>query len=408
MTVYKERDITPTILSALEDIPVVVITGMRQVGKSTFLREQKQLAKRRYITLDDFAQLEAARTNPDSFIGGDQPLSIDEAQKCPELLTAIKRNVDRNRKPGRFLLSGSANFSLLKGIAETLAGRAVYFDLLPFTRREITDDIKKDPFLTRFFKSQDLPVRASSGPIKPPEILEGGLPVICLGQVKEPSIWLKGYEQTYLERDIRELTQVADLITFRRLMQLAALRTGQLLRISEIGRDAGVEARTASRYLDLMETSFVIRRLEAYLANRASRLIKSPKIYIGDSGLGCYLTGLDTQQNFRDDPLWGSMFETYIAQNIAGIIASRWPRAKMYFWNVQGRHEVDFVIEEGRDTLAIEIKWGERWSKADLSGLRAFLEHTPRCRAAVLGYNGVDPVQLDKRLWAIPLGLLLS
>jgi hypothetical protein len=408
MTSYVERDIIPAVFSALRNMPVVVITGMRQVGKSTLLREQPQLAARHYITLDDFAQLEAARENPDFLLNSGERLSIDEAQKCPELLTAIKRDVDRKRRAGRYLLSGSANFSLLKEITESLAGRAIYLDLLPFSRREISGSTKREPFLVNFTKSLKIPRGIDIDPIKPKEISQGGLPVVCLGLVKDKGIWFKGYEQTYLERDLRELSQVDDLVSFRRLIHLAALRTGQLLRISELARDAGMNTKTASRYLNLMETSFIIRRLEPFLANRASRLIKSPKLYLGDSGLGCFLAGIDIAGNHPDDPLWGGLFETYIAQNIAGIIAARWPQAQLGFWNVQGRYEVDFVIEYGRDTLAIEVKWAERWSKGDLAGLRAFLENTPRCRAAILGYNGTDAVQLDERLWAIPLGLLLS
>ena len=408
MTAYMERDIIPAVLSALRDMPVVVITGMRQVGKSTLLREQPQLAGRHYITLDDFAQLEAARENPDFLLNSGERLSIDELQKCPELLIAIKRDVDRKRRPGRYLLSGSANFALLKKITESLAGRAIYFDLLPFSRREKRAGTKQEPFLISFAKSLKIPRDSGVDPIKPKEIALGGLPVVCLGVVKHKQIWFKGYEQTYLERDLRELSQVDDLVSFRRLIHLAALRTGRLLRISELARDASMNTKTASRYLNLMETSLIIRRLEPFLANRASRLIKSPKLYIGDSGLGCFLAGIGVSGNHTYDPLWGGLFETYVAQNIAGIIAARWPQARLGFWNVQGRYEVDFVIEYGRDTLAIEVKWAERWAKSDLAGLRAFIENTPHCRVAILGYNGTDAVQLDEKLWAIPLGLLLS
>ena len=408
MTKYFERDILPTVLSALEDMPVVVITGMRQVGKSTFLREQSQLSKRRYVTLDDFAQLEAARVNPESFLDVGEPLSIDEAHKCPELLAAIKREVDRKRKPGRFLLSGSANFALLSGVSETLAGRAIYLDLLPFSRREIAGKINKEPFVKRFFETRKISYRKEIKPIRPEEVILGGLPSVCLKQVKNPEIWLRGYEQTYLERDVRELSQVGDLVSFRRLLRLAALRTGQLLRISELGRAAGLNAKTATRYVNLMETSFILRRLQAYLASKTTRLIKSPKLYTGDSGLACYLTGSDSLEDCVDDPLWGALFETYVNQNLNSIIAARWPRAQLNFWNIQGRHEVDFVIESGRDTLAIEIKWSERWTKRDLAGLHAFLDKTPRCRAAILAYNGVDAVHLDDKLWVIPISLLLT
>src|SRR3972149_11171573 len=154
---YNPREIAPVIKEALQDMPVVVITGMRQSGKSTFLKMEAGLKGRKYITLDDFAYLSAVRENPESFIDTNAPLTIDEAQKCPETLTAIKKAVDRKRIPGQFLLSGSANFALLRGIRESLAGRAVYFTMYPFSRRERACQIVKRPFLERFFENQEVP-----------------------------------------------------------------------------------------------------------------------------------------------------------------------------------------------------------------------------------------------------------
>lgn len=405
---YYPREISPVILDALADMPVVVVTGMRQVGKSTLLQREPQIAQRRYVTLDDFAHLEAARRNPEGFLGGAEPLTIDEAQKCPELLPVIKRMVDRDRSPGRFLLSGSANFALLRDITESLAGRAVYLTLHPFTRREIAGSLKEEPFLVRFFHSAHIPAGQSGiRPVEASEIQRGGMPSVCLGEVRKPRLWFKGYEQTYLERDVRELSRVADLIAFRHLLLLTALRTGQILKVSELARDAKLNAVTAGRYLGLMEASFVIRRLGPHLANRASRLIKSPKLYMTDSGLACHLAGVSAPDS-TDEPLRGALYETYVAQNLSGIVEAHWPDARLSFWNVHGRHEVDFVIEVGREVLAIEVKAASRWNDRDLSGLKAFLSGSPHCRAAILAYNGTQAVQLDERLWAVPLGMLLA
>lgn len=404
---YRKRDITPNLLNALDNMPVVVLTGMRQVGKSTLLQRQPQLARRRYVTLDDFAHLEAARRNPEAFLAGEGPVTVDEAQKCPELLPVIKRMVDRDRRPGRFLLSGSANFALLKDITETLAGRAVYLTLHPFSRRETRGKVADEPFLVRFFRTLEAPSDPVD-PIQPAEVMQGGMPSVCLGEVRDPRLWFRGYEQTYLERDVRELSQVADLIAFRHLLVLTALRTGQVLKLSELARDARLNAVTASRYLGLMEASFVIHRLGPHLANRASRLIKSPKLYMTDSGLACHLAGVASLDVTAAEPLRGALFETYVAQNLSAILEARWPEARLSFWNVQGRHEVDFVIEAGRETLAVEVKAASRWDDRALSGLRAFLSRTPGCRAAILAHNGTEAVRLDDRLWAVPLGLLLS
>jgi len=408
MTEYLERELTSTVLSAIGEMPVVVITGMRQTGKTTFLQRQPEFEKRRYVTFDDFPQREAARSDPEGFVSSGDPLTIDEAQKCPEILTAIKKVVDKRRIPGQFLLSGSANFALLRGMTESLAGRSVYYEMRPFDRREIARQTGERSFLERFFKTQEIPKNRNIKPIQPEDILNGGMPTVCLGEVKNRVLWFKGYEQTYLERDIREISRVENIMAFRTLLHLAALRTGQLLSPSEIGRDAKLSAATTSRYLSLFEVSFLITRVMPYLRNRASRLIKSPKLYINDSGLACYLAGIEGMNPSSNESLMGRMFETYIAQNLSGIIDGKWTEARLYFWSLQGRHEVDFVVEVGNHCIALEVKSGARWQDRDLAGLRAFLSTTPHCKAAILGYNGVEPVKLGEKIWALPLSLLLS
>ena len=407
MTTYRPRALGLLVRDALADMPVVIVTGLRQAGKSTFLQHERGLGGRRYTSLDDFAQLAAARADPEAFVRTDEPLTIDEAQRCPELLTAIKREVDRRRRPGRFLLSGSANFALLRGITESLAGRALYLTLHPFSRRELTGPLDAMPAIRRLF-AEGAPPRGPQRPVTRADILSGGLPPVCLQLVRRADLWFKGYEQTYLERDVREFSRLTDLVPFRNLMRLAALRTAKVLTISELARDAKLNAATTSRYLSLLEASFVVNRLAPYLANRASRLIKSPKLYLSDSGLAAHLAGITRADLPGDDPLWGALLETYVAQNLAAILESAWPEAHLAYWHVQGRHEVDFVIEAGRDTLALEIKASARWDDRDLAGLRAFLDRTPRCRLAVLAYGGTASVRLADRLWAVPLPLVLS
>jgi predicted AAA+ superfamily ATPase len=408
MTDYFNRDLSSPVLEALGEMPVVVITGLRQTGKTTFLQRQPGFGQRRYVTFDDFAQLEAAKSDPDGFVSDEGPLTIDEAHKCPEIFTAIKKSVDKKREPGKFLLSGSANLGLLKGISESLAGRSIYFVMHPFNRREMTRKIAKQSFLENFFETQEIIKTKDLRPIQAEDILNGGMPIICLGEVKNRFLWFKGYEQTYLERDVRELSRIDNIIAFRNLLHLTALRTGKLLSPSELARDAKLPVATVSRYLSLFETSFIITRLNPYLKNRASRLIKSPKLYLSDSGLACYLTGLNRIEYTSSQPLTGSMFETYIAQNLLSLIQGRWPSACLYFWSVQGRNEVDFIIEVNNHCIALEIKSGTRWQERDLSGLKAFLTATPHCKAAILGYNGTEIVKLGEKIWALPLSLILS
>ena len=408
MTEYYPRDIADAVNTALENMPVTVVTGMRQTGKTTFLCSQSDLADRVYTTFDDFAQLEAAKSDPEGFVSRSQPLTIDEAHKCPEIFAAIKKAVDKKRIPGQFLLSGSANFSILKSITESLAGRSVYLAIHPFNRRETNRKTEREPFLKKFFENQDFRQKEPCKPIRSEEVAHGSMPTVCLQQVKDPSIWFMGYEQTYLERDVRELSQVGNLVALRTLLRLTSLRTGQLLSPSQLGRDAKLNAATTSRYLSLFEASFLITRLSPYLGNRSSRLIKSPKLYVSDAGLASYLAGLDLSSSIRSDPLWGALFETYVAQNLLSILSAKWQKGSLYFWVVQGRHEVDFVIEAGRSCIALELKSAARWQERDLAGLKAFLAATPHCRAGILCYNGEDAVRLMPKLWALPISLVLS
>lgn len=408
MTIYFPRDIAETVHSALKNMPVVVVTGMRQTGKTTLLCSQPGISDREYVTFDDFAQLEAAKSDPVRFIRRDKPLTIDEAHKCPEIFNAIKQDVDQKRIPGQFLLSGSANFSILKNITESLAGRSVYLTLHPFNRRELHRQTEPEPFLKTLFQDQDVEMRGGFDPILAEEVARGSMPTVGLKQVNDPVFWFKGYEQTYLERDVRDLSRVGDLTALRTLLRLTSLRTGQLLSSSQLGRDAKLNATTTSRYLSLFEASFLISRIQPYLGNKSSRLIKSPKLYLSDSGLASYMAGLDLSSSIDADPLYGAMFETYVAQNLLSILSARWPQASLHFWAIQGRHEVDFIIEAGRNCMALEIKSAARWQEKDLSGLKTFLAETKHCKAAVLCYNGKDAVRLGPRLWALPVNLVLS
>jgi predicted AAA+ superfamily ATPase len=191
-------------------------------------------------------------------------------------------------------------------------------------------------------------------------------------------------------------------------MRLAALRTGQILNTSDLARDANLSTATASRWLGLLETSFVLTRLPPFLRSRVSRLVKAPKIFVTDSGLAGHLAGVKVLRRGDDEPLRGALHETYVAQNLAGILRVHLPDAELAFWHVQGRREVDFVVAERRSVVGIEVKAAARFNGGDLSGLRAFLAHTPEAMAGILAYDGDEAVSLGNRLYAVPLGLLVS
>jgi len=402
---YISRELAGVLERALLNMPVVVVTGMRQVGKSTMLRHDPALSSRRYMSLDDYATMRSLQESPDAVLSGAEAVTIDEAQRIKDLFLAVKRAVDKKREASRFLLSGSANPALLKGVSESLAGRAIYFELPPMSRREISGSAKEPPFLLEFTKSQKTPKRREASVINDREVLAGGLPPVALGEVGEARIWFTGYEQTYLERDLRDIAMVENILGFRDLLKLTALRTGQLLNIAGLARDAQLEPKTAARYLGWMEATYIVRRIHPFLRNKASRIKKSPKVYISDSGLACHLTECD---DLSADTLRGPLYETYVLQNLISIVEKNIPPGRIYYWQTQQGREVDFVIEIGKDIIALEVKSGETWSKRDLAGLSSFLAATPRCKAAIIAYNGGETAQLGERLWAIPLSTLLS
>ena len=406
MTEYRDREITPNLLRALRTLPVVVLSGLRQAGKSTLLQHEPAIARdHAYRSLDDFGILSSARSNPEALLS--QPVILDEVQRCPELLLTIKRAVDQNRSMGRFILSGSANLALMASVSESLAGRAGYFTLHPLTRREIRRETKAPPFIVQLLDHPDMDL-ADAEPIRDIEVLAGGLPPVCLHPTVHAADWFRAYIQTYVERDVRQLSQIADLVAFQTLAQLAALRTGQVLSIASVARDARLTAVTAGRYLDLLETSFLIRRLPPFLRNRGSRLIKSPKLHFTDSGLAARMAGIDSLEPGRDDRMRGPLYESHVVQNLSAILEAHLPDARLGFWHEQGRYEVDLVVEDGRRTVAIEIKAATRWTDSDLAGLRAFLDRTPGCIAAILAHNGSQAVRLGDRLLALPIARLLA
>ena len=406
MTEYLPREITGRLMQARKHLPILVLSGLRQTGKSTLLQKETVLAQKHvYRTLDDFATLAAARSDPEALL--ENAVILDEVQRCPDLLVALKQKVDERREAGKYILSSSANLALLEKVFETLAGRAGYFTLYPMTRRERTGATAKLPFIVSFFDTLVMPSEKAV-PVSEEEVLRGGLPPACLGPSEGAAEWFRSYVHAYLERDVRQLSQITDLSAFRTLAQLAALRTGHVLVVSSLARDAKLNAVTAGRYVDLLEASFLIRKLPPFLKNRSSRLSKSPKLFFTDSGLAAWMGGVTTFERGRDDLLRGALYETYVAQNVFALLEAHLPDAQISFWNEQGRHEVDFVIESKRSVFAIEVKAATRWNDDDLSGLRAFLDRTPDCKAALLVYNGKEAQKIGDRLYAIPMGTALS
>lgn len=274
-------------------MPAVVLMGARQTGKSTVAAERVD-GTRRYATLDDLDVLDAARRDPEVLVGGPTPVTLDEVQREPGILAAVKRAIDRNRRPGRFLLTGSANLLLMKQVAESLAGRASYLTLWPMTRREQRGEGRAgrwDELLAAPDEDwRDVLAAADAEPEDWRALARRGgfpTPAVHLNADRDRAIWFDGYVRTYLERDLQDLASISALPDFRRLMRAACLRLGQLVNQTELGRDTALPQATVHRWLNLLETSYLLVRLPAYAVNRTRRLIKSPKLYWGDTGVRC-------------------------------------------------------------------------------------------------------------------------
>lgn len=285
---------------AAKVMPAVIVTGARQTGKSTLVRRIVTKPDRLYLTLDDMDVLGQARSAPDDLVARGTRVTLDEVQRAPDLLLAVKRAIDADRRAGRFVLTGSANLLLMRRVSETLAGRASYLTLWPMTRREQmgrgTCGIWEDLLRSKDADWRDL-VAAEKAGREDWQVLarRGGYPVpaLQLRSAEHRQTWFAGYTQTYLERDLQDLSAVASLPDLRRLMRAVCLRLGQLVNQAELGRDVAMPQPTVHRWLNLLEASYQLVRVPAYAANRTKRLIKAPKLYWADTGLALHLSGAE-------------------------------------------------------------------------------------------------------------------
>ncbi len=389
---------------ALRVSPVVVVMGARQTGKSTLVETLPELADRPYFTLDDFDIREEAQTAPDVLVRRAPLMVIDEVQREADIVLAIKRAVDerRPRTRGRYVLTGSANLLLMKRVSETLAGRATYVTLWPFTRRERlglgTTGIWGALFGWPVDEWLD---RVQAEPATPTdwrvEARLGGhpTPALELESDEDRAIWLSGYVTTYLERDLQDLASIENLVDFRRLMRATCLRLGNLVNQSELARDTGLSQTSVHRYLNLLETSYQLVRLEPYSVNRTKRLVKSPKAFWSDTGLAMFLAGVT-------EPTGAHLENLVLADLIAWRDAELRPPEVLY-WRTSAGQEVDFVIERGDELLGIEVKSGTRPSHADTAGLRAFAdEYGDRVRGGLVLHAGTESYWLAPNVLATP------
>jgi predicted AAA+ superfamily ATPase len=402
------RALTAPLEHSLDLFPVVVLTGARQTGKSTLVRHAQGLAQRRYITLDTAVNRGLATVDPHTLMQPAQAatgITIDEVQRVPQLVLAIKKDVDADRANGRYLLTGSANLLLLKSVAESLAGRARYLTLWPMTRREqlglascgIWGGLLAQPSTAW----PDL-VQSQTAPAEPWETLaaRGGYPQPALlnpttaFDASRQELFT-GYTQTYLERDLRDLAAIDGLPDFQRLMRAVCLRLGAVLNQTDLARDTGLARTTLQRYLNLLEVSYQLVRLEPYSVNRTKRLVKSPKVYWSDTGLALYLS--------ESNEVTGEHMENIIFTDLLAWREMESARPSILYWRTSAGEEVDFVIEYRGKLLGIEVKCKTNPGLNDTRGLRAFIEeYDENVLGGLLLYGGDEVFWIAKRVLAVP------
>ncbi|NLB54990.1 MAG: ATP-binding protein [Lentisphaerae bacterium] len=332
---YVTREIEPAVTKAAGQFSVVVVTGARQTGKSTLLRHLFPDAD--YVTLDDPFTRQAAEDDPRTFLQRDGKLIIDEIQYLPQLLSYVKLAVDENRRSaGRYLLTGSQMFPLMEGVTESLAGRAGVFQLLPFSYRELAyqpGSIEEifDKILQGFY----------------PDVIVHGL---------DRNLYYSSYVQTYLERDVRRISTVADLSLFQRVLELLASRVGNILNINEVSKEAGVSTTTIRRWLSILESCGIIFLLRPYFKNLTSRIIKSPKLYFADTGIVSWLLRYPTSQTLMRGPQGGVFFENFVILELLKAMHNKMANFNLYYFRDSNGNEVDLLVESGDKTTLVEIK----------------------------------------------------
>jgi uncharacterized protein len=407
----KSRHIVPFVLAALRDTPVVFVQGPRQAGKTTLVQSlNAQGHQAEYFTLDDAAVLAAARHDPDGFVSGlPSRVILDEVQRVPDLFRAIKRSVDQRREPGRFLLTGSAHALVLPQVSESLVGRMEVLTLWPFSQGEIEGHC--EGFVDACFAPAfgPRPQDDSGWPAVVTRIVRGGYPeVLTRRDDARQRAWFGAYVTTMLDREVRDLANVQGRSELPRLLRLAATRAMGLLNYASLARDAAMPQTTLQRYWALLETTFLVGALAPWSANLGTRLVKAPKVLLGDTGLLCYLTGLDRARLLGDDLMAGAVLEAFVASELVKQVTWSRVRPGLYHYRTHTQQEVDLVLEDAAGRLVgIEVKKTASPSGADFKGLRHLRERTgTRFLRGILLHTGPAAVTFEPGLHAVPVSAL--
>ena len=403
------RFLAPVVREALTDTPVVCVVGPRQSGKTTLV--QHLAPDRAFFSLDENNYYQTAALDPSGFVAAlPDAVTVDEVQRVPALLPAIKRAVDRSRRPGRFLLTGSANLLLVPTVTESLAGRMEIVQLQPLTEAE--KERKNGRFLAALLqgalKPNFRPETTTAGPALAERLVAGGYPEPLTRSSARARQWHRQYLHGIIERDVREVARVRDARELARMLELLALRSAQLFNASNLANDLGVHRETVEHYVTVLERLFLVRRLPAWHRNTAKRLIRSPKVHLVDSGLAATLADLTVADWLNSRDRMGNLLESFIVQQLSAQAAWTDPDLRFWHYRDKDRVEVDVVITRGRKTWGIEVKAAASVTSRDGRGLARLAAQCGKdFERGILFYagRGIFPLP-DKRMLAVPLNEL--
>jgi hypothetical protein len=399
----------------LKMYPVVILTGARQTGKSTLL--ENSFAKNwKYYNLDERALVSMIQSDPDQFIASQKSnFILDEAHKAPEIFHSIKYAVDSGFKY-KIILSGSANFLLLKGVTESLAGRAGVLELYPYSYSE-KYKLKNPDFLEKIQDSNNLKKILPSLEKKAKrmnlsqDVVYGNYPKIQeLKKGEDKRIWFENYRVTYLEKDLRDIASIAYLNEFQRFYEMAAYLSGGILNYASMARDLGISVQTSMRYLSILITSYQNYLIPPYYANIGKRLIKSPKLYSMDTGLACYFMKYRDKDDLLLGGKWGNLLENWIVSELIKQNSFLKEKFTLYYYRTSNGVEIDLILEFGQKLIPIEIKSSSKVENSTIQSMKSFMESISKLKRVPFGiilYGGDKILEMDKNIYLIPISCIL-
>jgi uncharacterized protein len=398
---------------ALKDTPVVLIHGSRQCGKTTLAQSVGKQLGYHYISFDDDNQRQAAKTDPVGFVQNlPEKIILDEIQRTPELFTSIKASVDKNRKPGRFILTGSANVLLLPQLADSLAGRMEIIPLRPLAQCEIASS--KPNFIGQLFNA-DFSTYSNQntftrlGETLADIICAGGYPAaIERTSLTRRATWYRDYVTTIIQRDVQDIANIKNLDILPKLFALAASQTARLFNASDLASPFAISRPTIREYLALLEHIFLIDMLQPWHSNRLSRFIKTPKMHLTDTGLACALLGVNSKTLWQEKTLLGQLLETFIYQELRKH--ADWYEEPLTFYHFRNKDqiEVDIILTQGKRLVGIEVKASATITQSDFKGLIKLKEiSNEEFSAGIVFYDGENILPFGDRLFAVPISVLM-